>query len=289
MSKPKVVVSLLTQDQDFQAMQAADAAAAAQRAGVDLETVFAKNNSRLQTEQLFRFIHAQESARPTAIIVQTVAGDGLPKVARDAAKAGIGWVLLNRDADYTNDLREEHRQLPIAMVTTDQIAIGQIQGRQFRALLPQGGNALYIQGPPDTSAAIGRRQGMEEVILNSGIKLTALNGEWIEGSGESVVRSWLRLSTSRDNPLKLIGAQNDAMAIGARKAIAALHPEWLNLPFTGCDGLPDGGIRMVKERQLAATVIVPPTAGAAVDLVAAHIRTGACAGRIVLAPRPYPE
>jgi len=38
--------------------------------------------------------------------------------------------------------------------------------------------------------------------------------------------------------LKLAGAQNDAMAIGARKAIAALHPDWVNLPFTGCDGLP---------------------------------------------------
>lgn len=247
------------------------------------------NNSRLQTEQLFRFIHAQEPARPAAIIVQTVAGDGLPKVARDAAKAGIGWVLLNRDADYTNELREEHRHLPIGVVTTDQIAIGQIQGRQFRALLPQGGNALYVQGPSDTSATTGRLQGLQEIIANGGITLTLLNGEWTEASGESVVRSWLRLSTSRENPLKLVGAQNDAMAIGARKAIAALHPDWLSLPFTGCDGLPSGGIRMVKERQLAATVIVPPTAGAAVDLVAAHIRTGTSAGRIVLAPRPYPE
>ena len=44
-------------------MQAADAAAAAQRAGFDLETVFAKNNGRLQAEQAFKEVKIRENGR----------------------------------------------------------------------------------------------------------------------------------------------------------------------------------------------------------------------------------
>jgi hypothetical protein len=45
----------------------------------------------------------------------------------------------------------------------------------------------------------------------------------------------------------------------------------------------------VNERQLAATIIVQPTAGAAVDLVAAHLRTNvATPARLVLQPHAYP-
>ena len=79
------------------------------------------------------------------------------------------------------------------------------------------------------------------------------------------------------------------MAIGARKAAAARRPAWLRLPFTGCDGLPDGGQRMINRGELAATIIVQPTAGAAIDLVAAHVRGAAAASpRVVLPPSAYP-
>ena len=149
--RKKVVVSLLAKEQEFQALQAADATAAANRNGFDLEIVFAKNNSRLQIEQLYHYIHL--SSKPVALVVQTVAGDGLPQVARAAATAGLGWVLLNRDVDYIDALQREHARLPIGAVTVDQVGIGRIQGQQIRKMLPRGGNALYIEGPVDTSAA----------------------------------------------------------------------------------------------------------------------------------------
>jgi ABC-type sugar transport system substrate-binding protein len=133
----KLVVSLMTKDQEFQVLQAADAERAATRAGLELEIVYAKNNGRLQVEQLYPFINGIDKLRPAAIIAQAVPTDGLARVAADAAKRGIGWVLLNRDMPYIDTLRSEHATLPIAIVTIDQIAIGRIQGRQFRALLPR--------------------------------------------------------------------------------------------------------------------------------------------------------
>lgn len=289
MTKPKVVASLLTKDQEFQVMQAADAERAAARAGLDIEVIYAKNNSTLQVEQIYRFVHAPEKMRPAAIITQTVAGEGLVRVARDAVHAGIGWVLLNRDVPYIDPLRAEYPRLPIAIVTTDPFDIGQIQGRQFRALLPNGGSVLYVHGPLDTSSAQQRLRGMEETIAGAKINVTSVGGEWTEASGERAVRSWLRLSSSQASSADLIGAQNDAMAVGARKAIGALRPEWLRLPFTGCDGLVDGGQRLVKEGQLVATIIVQSAAGPAVELVATQLRTGAQrTGRLVLPARPYP-
>lgn len=51
MTKRKIVVSLLTKDQEFQVMQAADAERAAARAGFDIEVVYANNNTALQQER----------------------------------------------------------------------------------------------------------------------------------------------------------------------------------------------------------------------------------------------
>ena len=289
MANPRVIVALLTKEQEYQAMQAGDAERASARAGIDVEVVYARNNAALQVEQLSQYVRKPEGSRPAAIVAQSVAGEALERVARDAVKAGIGWVLLNRDAAYVDVLRKEYPLLPIAIVTTDQLAIGRIQGRQFRSLLPKGGNVLYVQGPPDTSAAQQRLQGVREAIEGA-IQLTIINGEWTEASGEKAVTSWLRLSSSQDVRLDVVGAQNDAMAVGARKAIVARRPDLASKPFTGCDGLPEGGQRLVREGQLAATVIVPSCAGPAIDLVAAQLKSGTpSAPRIVLAPKPYPE
>jgi ribose transport system substrate-binding protein len=62
------------------------------------------------------------------------------------------------------------------------------------------------------------------------------------------------------------------MAMGARKAFQELTNElekerWLDLPFTGCDGLPKTGQSWVRTGILAATVFVPPNAGQAIEML----------------------
>ena len=288
-ARPRIALLLLTDEQEFQRMQAADAERAAKAAGLDLDVTYARNNAMVQVEQLYRLTHAGEAARPVAIVIHSVDGEGLPRVARDAAKAGIGWIVLNREVAYIDALRAEYAKLPIAAVTTDQLEIGRIQGRQFRQLLPNGGGILYIQGPSDTSAARQRLQGMQEAIAGTSIKTQVLTGgDWTEKSGGDALQWWLRFSTSRDFQVDLIAAQNDAMAAGARKAAGERRPEWLKVPFTGCDGLPEGGQRLVRKRELAATVIVQSNAGPAVDLVAAHLGGKSAPARVVLPPQGYP-
>jgi ABC-type sugar transport system substrate-binding protein len=282
----KIVASFLSKDQEFQVLQAEDARAVAARRGLDIEILYADMNAIEQIQQLFKFIYAPRDERPAAIVVETVVGEGLERVARNAAQAGIGWVLLNGKVAYLRDLRERYPGLPISTVAGDQLEVGRIQGRQFRALLPKGGAILYLQGPPDTTTAQDRYQGMCETTEGAGFDVKVVSGRWTEASAEKAIQGWLRLRSALP---QLVGCQNDAMAVGARRVLLAQGAGWASVPFTGCDGLPSGGEKLVRERALAATIVMPSNAGPAVDLVANALETGQPAPpELILAPRSLP-
>jgi ribose transport system substrate-binding protein len=275
MDKLKFLVSLTTDDNDYQIEQALSAEQAARRLGVEVQIIYADNDAITQSTQLLKAIQVEETNRPDAIIFEPVGGTALPQVARAAATAGIGWAVLNRDASYVPELRKSSTA-PIFVVTSDHLEIGRIQGRQFAALLPHGGAILYIQGPAENSAARDRTVGMQET-KPSNIHVTLLRGQWTEESAQRAVRSWLKLTTSHKAAIDLIGAQDDSMAIGARNAFEELSNEsekerWLKLPFTGCDGLPKTGEAWVNSGLLAATVFVPPNSGQAIEMVVQAIQ-----------------
>lgn len=285
--RPRVVASFLSSEQEYQTAQAACAGVVADRAGLSLEVVFAENSAITQVQQLFRFIHVNPKDRPLAIVVQSVSGEGLERMARLATQAGIGWVLVNRDVEYLAELRTLHPDLLIFGIGMDQLEMGRIQGRQIRALLPNGGRILYLQGPADTSAAKKRLEGTQEVLTGLPIQMHVISGTWTEASSEKATSIWLRFW---EEPIDLVASQNDAMAVGARRAILSRRKEWPGIRFLGMDGLPNGGQRLVDEEQLAATVVAPLVAGAAVELLARWLKSGEQPPtRISLSPSPYPK
>ncbi|MFI5007447.1 MAG: substrate-binding domain-containing protein [Solirubrobacterales bacterium] len=285
----RLVASFFTREQEFQGLQAADVRAAAERRRFEVEVLDAGDNPVLQIQQLFRVIHAAPEERPLALIVQTRVPDGLERVARNAIAAGIGWVLLNRTAGYLDALRAEHPGLIVTCVTTDHEEIGRIQARQFRALLPRAGSVLYVQGPADTAGTQARMKGMAGEIAGAGIDIKAVAAEWTEASAERAVSTWLQLKTSKLFRPDLVGCQNDSLALGARKALLAYRPEWAQIPFTGCDGLPESGQRLVKAGELAATIVVDSCAGPAVELLDGSLKSGQPPpSTLVIPPRSFP-
>lgn len=291
MSKSKVLVSLTTNDNDYQREQAASAEEAAKRAGVEIQIIYAENDAINQSQQLLKAIQSPAGIRPDAVLFEPV-GTGLPQVAKAAVAAGIGWVILNREVDYLNELRRTAKA-PVFGVTTDHTEVGRIQGRQIRALLPQGGSVLYIQGPSGSDAAQQRTNGMYETKPGN-VQVRAMKAQWTESSAYQAVSSWLRLSTSRDLTFGVISAQDDSMAAGARKAFqeqmaGANRDKWLGLPFIGCDGMPDTGQLWVREGSLAATIIVPANAGQALEMLALALAKGTQPPeRTLTVPRSYP-
>src|SRR5262249_38097104 len=237
--------------------------------GVEAQILYASNDAITQSTQILKAVQAPENQRPDAIIFEPVGATALPQVARAAVTARIGWAVLNRDASYITELRRSST-VPVFAVSSDHVEIGRIQGRQFAALLPKGGGLLYIQGPTENSAAKERTVGMQETKPPN-IQVTLLKGQWTEQSAQRSVRSWLKLTTSQKAAIDLVGAQDDSMAMGARKAFQELPNEseqerWLRLPFTGCDGLPKTGQAWVRSGLLTATIYVPPNAGQAVEM-----------------------
>ena len=285
----RVVVSLTTADQEYQALQGEDARDAGRRLGVEVQVLFAEDNAVMQIQQLFRFLHAPEAERPAALLIHTRVADGLERVARNAARAGVGWLLLNRTAPYVDALRSEHPRLAVAAVTTDHAEIGRIHAHQLSGLCPDGSSVLYVQGPAETPAARLRLEAFEEAARGRAYELKVVNGEWTAASAEKAITAWLRLKTSDLFRPAAVVCQNDNMARGAQKALESLRSEWGRVPFLGCDGLPRGGRRDVDEGRLAATVSIPSCAGPAIELVVAWVRAGRVPpSRTVLVASPYP-
>jgi ribose transport system substrate-binding protein len=277
MDKLHFLVSLTTNDNDYQIEQAQSAQEAAKKLAVELQIIYADNDAITQSTQLLKAIQSSEPQRPTAIVFEPVGGTALPQVARAAAAAGIGWAVLNRDANYVSELRKTS-SAPVFVVTSDHLEIGRIQGRQIAALLPHGGTILCIQGPAENSAAKDRTTGMQET-KPSNVHATLLRGQWTEESAQKSVRSWLKLTTSHKAAIDLIAAQDDSMAIGARRAFEELPNEadrerWLSLPFLGCDGLPKTGQAWVTGGLLAATIFVPPNTGQAIEMFVDALKRG---------------
>src|SRR5271163_1297099 len=155
MTKLRLVVSLITQDNDYQLEQAASARTAAAELGVDIDIIYAENDGITQSTQLLKLIQAEPALRPNGLVVEPCGATSLSKVASAAAAAGVGWALVNRAAEYTEELRKTYR-CPILSISTNQKEIGRIQGKQIASLLPTGGSVLYIQGPSVSSVAAER-------------------------------------------------------------------------------------------------------------------------------------
>jgi len=289
MDKFSVLVSLITEDNDFQREQAASAQAAAAQLGCSVQVLYAGNDAVYQTQQILQFIQ-QPSKRPDAIIVEPV-GTGMPQVAKAAVSAGIAWVVINSEVGYLSELRQ-HALVPVFSVLSDNEEIGKIQGQQIAAILGDKGCVLHLEGPARDVARL-RTKGMM-LTKPANVTVKTIKGDWTHRSGYHAMQSWLALSTSREMKVGLIACQNDDMANGARRAFEDLtvtkeRDAWLSLPIIGCDGVPKSGQTWVKQGRLAATVFSPPLVGNAMQLLAAARKSGSQPQeRTLVAPSSFP-
>src|SRR5438477_10947304 len=109
MKRLKVLLSLTNNQNDYQLEQAKAAESAAHRLGIELQIIYADNDSIKQSQQLLNVIQSRTDSRLDAIVVEPAGGTALPQVARAAAAAEIGWVVLNRDMEYPQELRRTYR------------------------------------------------------------------------------------------------------------------------------------------------------------------------------------
>lgn len=292
MKKLRFVVSLITDDNDYQRQQASAAQESAARLGIELQTLFARNDAIVQSQQLLDVIQDRNSG-VDGILVEPASRTGFPKVAQAAVAAGIAWVVLNCEVDYLGPLRSGSKT-PAFAVSADNHEVGRIQGRQLGLLLPRGGSVLYIQGPSLSSVTEQRTAGMMETKPD-GVSVRVLkSANWTEEAGFRAAGSWLRLSTANSEQINAVQAQNDFLALGARRAMeegtTAGHNHKRHFPFLGVDGLPKTGQAWVSQGTLTATIIVPPITSHAIEALVAAIRSQRQAPQQTLvAPESFPR
>jgi len=288
--KLNILVSLITDQNDYQLEQAASAQAAASKIGANVQVMYASGDAVHQTQQILQFIQ-NPNKRPDAIIVEPV-GTGMPQVAKAAVSSGIAWCVINANVDYLSQLRQ-HAIVPVFSVLSDHEMIGKIQGQQMAAILGEDGCVLYIEGPGVGDVARLRTKGMMS-SKPPNLTIKTFKGNWTQQSGHHAIKSWLGLSTSKELHVGMIACQNDDMAVGARRAFEELgdlkeRDEWLALPITGCDGVPKAGQTWVRQGRLTATIFSPPLIGDAIHLLASSVRGGAQpAEKTSVAPSSFP-
>lgn len=284
-------VALLLDDREnaYQRMLVREAHLAAEELGVRLlEPGFASGSSWNQVTELNA--HLRSETPPNAIATLLLGAHLTRRQFERAAKAGISIVMLNRVPPWLTDLQEEYPDVLVTAVTPRQSVVGQIQGEQAIRLAAPKALVILITGTADSTSAIDRREGFFDHIEDR-FDVRELDGGWTFAGAEQALTKWFRLWP--DRAPELIVCHNDAMAQGARAAIAKETarrgaPALMRIAILGCDGLPEEGQTWVARQEQTATVVLPTTTRVAIEALARFWKTGERADVVELDATSYP-
>ena len=301
----KIGLFVFNQADEYHRRLAEEAREAASLHGIAVEVHDAGDTAAKQAQDLVRFAAENAGKRLCALIVPfadaiaegiSVQQDATYRLARRLLQKGVGWIMLNHGrADLVTALREEFPSLPLALVGIDNPEFGRIQARLLRAVVKSGAKVLCVRGNPFDTGCQDRSAGLKEGLRGSGIDLEEVDGRWDPAITESAVQRWIASPLRQQTPLHAVVAQDDVMALAARRALDRVArerglPDLKGIPVIGGDGLPGVGRRWVDEGILTATVSVTLPGKMAVDLLWRHWQDGApLPGVRLLAPTAYPD
>ena len=185
-------------------------------AGYELQLVICEEKHEKQLEAVSEFITQEVDY----IIVAAVSETGWDQVLSDAKDANIPVILMDRMIDTSRDNW-------VAWTGGNFLEEGQKAMAWLEVFLEEQGkadtkmNILHMQGQIQSSAQLGRTQGIEEGIENNNnwTLLAQKEADFKKDKGQEVMEQWLELYRETEN-LVLI-AENDNMAYGAIEAMQA--------------------------------------------------------------------
>ena len=247
----------------------------AKRRGFEVLIETVQFDASQQVAQIRDAIKNAAATKMIAVLVSGVRDADLVPVAHEAAEAGLEWAVLN-DADFVDEVRQQHPNRAIFTAAGDQTEIGRVQAQQIRALLGNQGRVMCVTGNVRNIEAHRRLEGLKQG-LDGGFEVVEVNADWTSEGARRAIETWAAGIASKDDVPAAFAAQNDEMALGVRQALRDIDTrlDWPigGCPIVGCDGAEDFGQRLVREGRLKATVIMAPGSGAAIEWVA-RVRSG---------------
>jgi len=262
----------------YQAAQREEAQAQGRKAGFDVEVACAPGFDQ------FRVMKGRlaDASRPPvdAVLTEPASTSTLTLVLKDL-KGRAGLVVLNAWDPLVEQLaRDWGAERPLGTVSMHHRNIGEIQGAQVSAVVPEKGSVLVVTGPSRSSAAQERLEGLRSTLRPDVQLYDTEAGQWNEAAGITAFNSWYGIFKSRSETIHAIAGQSDDVAMGARSAAtavpnaehAAMFGKAKLLGVGACRGY---GRDLVDKGTLHASVVAPTTTGTAIDLLARFWTSGA--------------
>ena len=180
----------------------------AAKRGVDLKFSDAQQKQENQIKAIRSFI----AQKVDAIILAPVVETGWEPVLKEAKRAKIPVILVDRDVKVTDD------SLYVTLIASDFVEEGRMAAKWLAERLKGKGNIVELQGTPGAAPAIDRQKGFKEVIDSlPGMKIImSQTGEFTRAKGKEVMEAFLK---AKGNQINAVYAHNDDMALGAIQAI----------------------------------------------------------------------
>jgi ribose transport system substrate-binding protein len=231
-----VGLAISTMDNPFFVAVRDGAEAEAKVDGIHLITVDAQNDSAKQIAGVEDLIQK----KVPVILLNPTDSDAVANVVKEATAAGIKVISLDRAVNGA---------AVSSHIASDNVTGGRMAGEFLLKKLGGKGNLVELEGIPGSSAARERGEGFDSAIEGKpGVKLVAKQpANFDRAQGLTVMENILQ--GNRD--IQGVFAQNDEMALGARRAIDEAGLK--NVEVVGFDATPDA-VAAVKAGKLAATV-----------------------------------
>jgi ABC-type sugar transport system substrate-binding protein len=249
----------------FQLLQEDTALNEGRRLGLDVEVAFAPGFDQLRALKK-RLLDS--TALAVDAVVSEPANNATMELMLNELKGKCSLIVLSAwGPSIEQAVGGWGAGLAMGSVGTDHVKVGEIQGRQVKALLGGAGRLLYVAGPLRSSAAQQRLDGLKSQLAEAKVEEISA-GQWTESDGIVAFNDWYRVAKARDPVVPVVAAGNDELALGARRACEALpsaqHREaLLKARFLGVDACPTFGQKLIAEKQLFASVLTPANTGLA--------------------------
>lgn len=213
------------------------------RPEVDLQIHDAHNNIEKQIRDIEDFI----ARKVDVIIVSPIQSKPLTAIVEKSIREGIPVLVVDRKIEGDNYT---------AYLGADNIEVGRTAAKYIVSNRSGSGKIIEITGAAGSSPAYERSLGFNQVInANTGVRVVStIAGDWEK---RSVRKPLLTLLKSHPD-VEYIFAHNDRMALSAWECAHELGIED-KIKFIGVDALntPNGGIELVKNGTLQATILYP--------------------------------
>lgn len=211
-------------------------------------------NANRKAKNQIRDIERMIEDKMDVIIISPFESDSIVPVIEKAKVEGIPVILVDRKVNTSNYK---------AYLGADNIEVGRIAGRNIVSLSKGNANVLEIRGEATTTPGSERSLGFRQITKQyPGIKLISIVADNYGRPKDDYIKILDSL-----NKIDYVFAFNDIVAYNAWK-IAKGKGLDRKIKFVGVDGLngPNGGIQLVKDGILEATVLYPTGGSDAIKL-----------------------